>query len=99
MAANNYFTVVNFSGQALEVVINGVTVSLPEDGTAQPLNKFPQSGEQFEYHVEVKQGPKLGTVDKTLVVSGGTNSWSTFVFTNNGIMNQFASPNAQNLRV
>lgn len=89
MAANNYFTVVNFSGRSLSVTINGVDVDVPQDGTSSTLQKFPESGEAFGVDISTASGGSASIGD--FHVSAGTNSFSTFTFTTNGYVNTFAS--------
>lgn len=93
MAANNYFQVVNFAGQAITVVVNGITVSVPGDGTAKALNKLNETGDTVTFNIEVTEGPYTGTLaPTTCAVGSGDNSWTHMVVTTNGYVNLFAGP-------
>ncbi len=81
MAANNYFTVVNFSGNALNVSVDGQSISVPENGAPSSIHKFSQSGDKISVDISGN------AVEMPL--SGGTNSWSTLVYTTVGKVNVF----------
>ena len=81
MAANNYFTVVNFSGGPLNVTVDGQEISVPENGAPSAIHKFGQSGDQITADIS---GNKLD-----MPLSGGVNSWSTLVYTTVGKVNVF----------
>lgn len=81
MAANNYFTVVNFSGGPLNVSVDGQDISVPQDGSPSPLHKFGQSGDKITVDISGNS--------QELPLSGGTNSWTTLVYTTVGKVNVF----------
>lgn len=81
MAANNYFTVVNFSGSPLNVTVDGQPISVSENGAPSKMLKFSESGEKISVDISGN------TVDMPL--SGGTNSWTTLVYTTVGKVNVF----------
>ncbi|MDW3197251.1 MAG: hypothetical protein R8G66_33040 [Cytophagales bacterium] len=81
MAANNYFTVVNFSGKALNVTVDGQQISVPQNGDPSAIHKFSQSGDQITVDISGN------SVDMPL--SGGDNSWTTLVYTTVGKVNVF----------
>lgn len=81
MAANNYFTVVNFSGSPLNVTVDGQSISVSENGAPSKMLKFSESGDKISVDISGN------TVDMPL--SGGTNSWTTLVYTTVGKVNVF----------
>ncbi|EDP95182.1 hypothetical protein U8527_13270 [Kordia algicida OT-1] len=85
MAANNFFNVVNISGGALNAKINGNTISVPTEGAQSPGHTF-QAGEKITVTVEGQ------SVDLNL--PGGVNSWSTIVYTTQGINVFPSAPNS-----
>lgn len=86
MAANNFFNAVNASGAALSVNVDGKTIKIDNDGEQSTGHTF-QSGEDITITI-------AGTPVK-LNLPGGTNSWSTLVFTNQGLVNIFPSASNQ----
>ena len=83
MANNNYFSVVNFTGNSLSgIVIGGVEI--PE---------IPAGGQSMGH--KFSEGEKITTtisgVSHELSLPGGINSWSTIVYTNVGKINVFPS--------
>ncbi len=82
MAANNFFNVVNASGGALSTTVNGKSINLPNDGEQSPGHTFP-AGESISVNIS-------GTEVK-LSLPGGVNSWSTLVYTTQGLINVFPS--------
>ncbi len=81
MAANNYFTVVNFSGAPLNVSVDGQKISVQENGAPSAIHKFSQSGDKISVDISGN------TLDMPL--SGGVNSWTTLVYTTVGKVNVF----------
>ncbi|MFA9392791.1 MAG: hypothetical protein ACERKD_23485 [Prolixibacteraceae bacterium] len=82
MASNNYFNVVNASGGPLSVVVDGNTISVPNDGAQSTGHKF-QSGETITAMIS---GNSVH-----LNLPSGVNSWSTLVYTTQRLINVFPS--------
>ncbi len=82
MASNNFFNVVNASGGALSQTIAGTVVNIPTDGAQSTGHTFP-SGENITVDISGNQ--------VSLNLPGGVNSWSTLVYTTQGLVNVFPS--------
>ena len=89
MAKANYYSVINFSGQALTVKINGVETTIEEDGRGVNLLAFDSTATSFPLTIE--QNGNTKNINDFQVVSDGKHSFSTFVFTDNGMVNVFPS--------
>lgn len=87
MAANNFFNVVNISGGSLTTTIDGETINVPTNGAQSPAHKFP-TGEKISVTINSEK------VDLNL--PQGVNSWSTLVYTTQGI-NVFPSSPCQEI--
>lgn len=82
MAQNNFFNVVNASGGALTATIDGKVISVPTDGAQSTGHTF-SSGESITAEIS---GNSV-----ELNLPGGVNSWSTLVYTTQGLINVFPS--------
>ncbi|MDY8137690.1 hypothetical protein [Aquimarina sp. 2201CG5-10] len=82
MAANNFFNVVNASGGALNVTIDGKSISIPQDGAQSTGHTF-KTGEKITAEIS---GNSVN-----LDLPGGVNSWSTLVYTSQDLINVFPS--------
>lgn len=86
MAANNFFNLVNASGGALSATVNGQSIKVANDGEQSTGHTF-QAGEKITVTIEGQ--------DVALDLPAGTNSWSTLVYTNLGVVNVFPSSSNQ----
>lgn len=85
MALNNYYTIVNISGNALQTTINGKNIYIPKD-------KEHATGHTFEPGENISATISGHTI--SLFLPKGKNSWSTIVYTKQGIIQIFpSSPN------
>ncbi|QHI39204.1 hypothetical protein IMCC3317_46090 [Kordia antarctica] len=76
MASNNFFNVVNISGGALTTTVDGKTIKVPVEGDQSTGHTF-KKGEEITTTIN-------GNLVK-LSLHEGVNSWSTLVFTTQGI--------------
>lgn len=89
MAKINNYAVANLTGQSLIVTINGLETTVSETSKIVHLLRFPEKDvEQFDVTIE-KDGKIVNIPNFT--VAEGKNSWSTFAFTDNGMVNVFPS--------
>lgn len=80
MAINNFLNVVNASGGPLQTTVNGNPINIQQD-TAQSTGL--PTGEKVTVEIS-------GTSVK-MVLPDGMNSWSTLVYTSEGVANVFSS--------
>lgn len=94
MANANNGIVVNYTSQQATFKVGGSTTAELADGAIALVDDIGQ-GTSFEVEFSGPQG--AGSAD--LRVGDGANSFSVFVFTNNGYCNVYPSPNAQNIQL
>lgn len=89
-AAHNNVFLVNYTGQDGTLTVNGKSASVKNGASTLITDALPSGAGNPIQNIKVS-GP-VGDATISLDVSGGTNSWSTLVFTDNGYVNVFASP-------
>lgn len=85
MALNNFYTVVNNSGNLLKTTIDGKTIIINKD-THSTGNLF-ETGENINI--------KVGGHSIHLFLPEGKNSWSTIIYNENGVISIFPSSPCQ----
>lgn len=83
MAGQNFFTVVNFSGEDITAKVNALSIPV-EAGAMSTGNKFQSGDGDLPITIE---GNSLTLKN----IPGGDNSWSTLVYTSVNVVNVFPS--------